>query len=262
MGKTKIKPYILAFTSFILACHKSGDGGGTGSLAFSNQPQGSYSVNKELPADDMSRYAIGCATAGQPTPAPQIDPRLQLGMVFSSAFKVVNDSASLVSATIENSITLVSPATLSENFLLVSVSGVPNIQAGVTANKSCTLKADGTFACVYTPELPPYQLSMGNCTIEMTSFDPEKKYLGIFTLFSGRALSAFKTVDHITGNIKCDGTDAGPGEINSISIVSNDVPSEGSPSFCGGVSVFTSYELKKADGTLLTGVTSEQTSIR
>jgi hypothetical protein len=247
---------VLAF--FAMACGNSNNSNSTNS-SFSEKPVGNFATAQTLPTTDASRYTVGCATAGQSTATSAVDPRLKVGMVFDTSIMFANASATYTAA-LENTILSVSTDVLVENMKLLAVSGVPNLQPGMSTQATYTL-TNGNFVVTYNPNISNYQIPSSNCDIDLStsSNSTESLYSGQFTDASGNVFIAQELIAHMVGNLTCSGSATGAGTLDLVEIVTNDVPSEGSATYCGGVPLFVASTVKQGYGTLIQGVSMERT---
>jgi hypothetical protein len=221
-------------------------------------PAGNYSIQKQLTTNDPAQYTFGCATPGTQGATPQVDPRLQEGMVFDYTVQGLATSAS-INFKLNAGITVVNPPTateIDESFQVFSVSGISGIAPGATATGSCTL-ANGNFTCSYDSQIPPTSNNINACSTTNSVPATVSYDEGVFTTQNGNGFTAYRETVTFSGGMTC-GTQNLTGTIKYVAVTSNDVPSVITPDFCGGTPIFVGLAMATSDGNV-TALAVEQT---
>ncbi len=234
----------------------------TAAPVFTDQPNGKYQAEKELPADDSSHYTFGCKTKGQAEHILQIDPRLKAGMVFNYSVQVSSTISPSTSIIMQAQVLSVDLQNLVANLTVQASAGIPGVNPGMTSKKSCLLSPDGFLRCTYEPNLPTAQFQLPDCKIIDGKFHAHPKSVGKFTTTSGQTVNAFKFVHDANGTVVCNNKNMGTGSIVITSVHSNEVPTATVANQCGGVQIFSSYTVKKTDGSVIYATRYEHNSVR
>jgi len=243
-----------------VGCAKSGSSPGSNPNSFSGV-QGNWVQQQVLDASDTSMYTTGCQNLGSPESLPQIDQRLVPGGVYDTVYQIITGpGAALMSGEVNYTIVSANSTTLVEQLTLLSGNffGVP---VGTSATETCTLDSSGNFNCTYNPPLSSGTPNLTNCTINVTSVDPDQKFYGTFTTVAGQTFNSYKIVESYAGTITCGTQNIGAGTGVSTIISSNDVPSEGSADYCGGTPLYLTSTMTGPDGSTVWALSAERKDI-
>ncbi|MCC6277798.1 MAG: hypothetical protein IT289_07790 [Oligoflexia bacterium] len=195
-----------------------------------------FTPEKKLGLFDRERYAEGCKFSGLPFETVQIDPRLKAKQKIVQKFYFKNGKAD---AHINSTDIQVSSVTTDKfNYVekTFDVKNVPGLPEGFTTTKSCFIGKEG-FDCLVKPAYPTHDASSGEfegCSSGGGALPQMETWVGEYKLDSGKIIKAYRSSTIVTGNMICGTTDLG--EVTTIihEYYSNEIPSFGSPVFCGG----------------------------
>ncbi|MDZ4677960.1 MAG: hypothetical protein SGI74_10700 [Oligoflexia bacterium] len=227
------------------------------------QPQGTFTVEKEVSYFDKGRFKAGCSYNGYPYGKAQVDKRLKAGMTYVQDNVSVNGNGPVRTYSIKTGISKIDGLIVTATEKVIAQNNVTGLPQNFQTARSCELY-DGEYICRYRPVYPKFDATSGeyeDCSAGGSSNDLPKVYLGKFKFLNGKTVTAYKTVMQFDGGLACGMQNLGNVSNTLVEIYTNDVPAQSTANFCGGYNIFLGFVVKKPDGKIVVGNTTEYTSV-